>query len=375
MKLSDLRTPVLLLDLEVLERNLVGMQDRANRLGVSLRPHVKTHKCAEIARKQVDLGASGLTVSTLREAELLAEAGFDDFTYAVPLAPVRAVQAWALAERVTLRVLVDGEEAIEAMVAAAPPGRRLHVWLKVDCGYHRVGVDPSSSRAQALARKLHELESFEFDGILTHAGHGYDARNRAQALEVSKTERDVMVGFAQRLRGLGIPVPGVSIGSTPTLTAAEDLSGVTEVRPGNYALYDAMQAAIGSCAIEDCAATVYASVISHQPGGRQFVIDAGALSLSQDRGAEHVEDAAGFGFVLSETEPGKIEDGLRLTSLSQEHGKVTANDLGSIEGRFRVGDRVRVLEQHSCLAVALFDEFFVVRGDQVVDRWPILRAR
>lgn len=376
MTIHELPTPALLLDKEILERNLTRMQDRANQFGVTLRPHIKTHKCIEIANHQMELGARGITVSTFYEAEQFANAGFSDITWAVPLPPIYAIKAAQLNEKTTLRLLIDSVEAKGHLDKISRVNEeRLHVWLKIDCGAHRAGVDPNSPVAEELVRSLSESKTLIFDGILTHAGQSYNARTREELLQFAEQERSVMVDFAERMRKKGYTVPMVSIGSTPTMSVANNLQGITEIRPGNYAFYDYTQAMIGSCGVGDCALTVLASVISHQPGAQHFITDAGALALSKDLGPTQLRNDMDMGIVFEHYERKRLEAHLHVRSLSQEHGKIVADKARHIEGRFKVGDRVRILEHHSCLTAANFDYYYVVKGDDVVDKWKILRGR
>jgi D-serine deaminase-like pyridoxal phosphate-dependent protein len=363
MKISKIPTPSLLLDLDVLERNLARMAGRTAALGVALRPHIKTHKCVEVARLQRDLGAVGITVSTLEEARVFADHGFTDMTWAFPVILSRREEIRELAGRATLRLVVDSEEAVSVLEEMGLP---LHVWIKVDCGYHRAGVDPESPASVELARKIDGSSSLRFDGILSHSGHAYHGRTRDEVLAAAEQERQVMAGFAERLRDAGIAVPGVSVGSTPAMSVVERLDGITEARPGNYAFYDFMQVGLGSCGVGDCAATVLASVVSARPGDSQCVVDAGALALSKDRGLDWNEPPT-LGEVFADYEAGLLSPTARLTSLSQEHGILSE--------RQPVGTRVRILPNHSCLTAACFDEYAVVRGDEVVDRWKIWRGR
>jgi len=357
--IHDLPTPALLLDLDVLERNLHRMSERAAALGVAMRPHIKTHKSLEVAALQRTLGIRGITVSTLYEARVFADAGYEDVTWAFPVILTRLAEVQELADRVTLRLVVDSPEAVDALEAL---GRPLHVWLKVDCGYHRAGVDPESPQAMALARRLAESPTLIFDGLLTHSGHAYHGKGRAELAAIAEQERSVMAGFAERLRSEGIAVPEVSVGSTPALSAVESLSGVTEIRPGNYVFHDYTQVAIGTCPVGDCAVTVLSSVVSRLPD--HSVVDAGALAMSKDLGPD---GSASLGEVFLDYGSGTLDSEVRLTSLSQEHG---------ILSRPRpVGSRLRILPNHSCLTAAMFDEYTVVRGEEVVDRWKIWRGR
>lgn len=361
--IHDLPTPALLLDLDILEANLRRMAARTAALGVTLRPHIKTHKCIEVAERQRALGARGLTVSTLYEARVFADHGFDDLTWAFPVILTRLEEVRELADRVTLRLVVDSPEAVTALEGL---GRNLHVWLKVDCGYHRAGVDPESPAALEMARRLAESPSLQFDGILTHSGHAYHGPTRTEVAAAAAEERSVMAGFADRLRQEGIAVPGVSVGSTPALSVVERLDGVTEARPGNYCFHDFAQVALGTCGVRDCSVTVLASVVSHRPGDGRSVVDAGALALSKDTGPERPEHPT-MGEVFADYAAGILEEEARMVGLSQEHGILSAPR--------PVGSRVRILPNHSCLTAAQFDEYMVVRGEEVVDRWKIWRGR
>lgn len=375
MSIHDLPTPALLLDWEALQRNLDAMSQKARSLGVALRPHLKTHKCLKIARMQRERGACGLTVSTLVEAEIFADAGFDDLTYAFPLEPGKIDRALNLAAQVALRVTIDDMATTEALeAAAAARDQAVHVWLKVDCGYHRAGVDPTTDYAVRLARILHEAPHLVFDGLLTHAGHAYKATSRDELLKIAGQERDVTAAFAERLRAEGIAVPAVSIGSTPTISVIDDLSGVQEIRPGNYVFFDRTQVALGSCRPDDCALTVMATVVSHQRESKRVVIDAGSLALSHDPGPVHLDQEPGKGVIITETSPMVIHPTLRVAALSQEHGIVQGSGPEDLAG-LTVGSKVRILPNHACLTAALFDEYVVVKGSEVVDRWKIMRAR
>ncbi len=368
--MHELETPALLLHLDVVERNLAAMAARARAFGVALRPHAKTHKCVELGRRQLAHGACGLTVATPVEAEVFARAGVTDLTWAFPIAPAHIARVRRIAQETdaTLRVVVDDLETARALAGSA-----LHVWLKVDCGNHRAGVDPASAYARAVARELGRERGLVFDGILSHSGHAYQTRGPAEAARVAEEERAVMTEFAAALGREGIPVRGVSVGSTPAMVAAAALDGVTEARPGNYVFYDRTMVLIGCCEPADVGVTVLATVVSHQPGAAHFVVNAGALALSKDPGPAHVGPPA-MGAVRDHPE-------LTVAALSQEHGIIRAASPAAIEGRFRVGDTVELVPNHSCLAVAHFDWYHVVTGTadggpgRVVDRWRVERGR
>jgi len=359
----EVETPALLLYRDAMERNLKHMADRAKRLGVALRPHIKTHKCLELGRRQEAHGARGVTVSTLSEAEAFARGGFTDLTWAFPLDRTHLPRVQRIAELTTVRVILDDLETAKAV-----SGTGLHVWLKVDCGYHRAGVDPSSRYGLEVARELGAERGITFDGILSHSGHAYRTRNKDEAAQVAEQERQVMAWFAELLRKDGLPVRGVSVGSTPAMAAVKDLTGVTEARPGNYIFYDRTMVLIGCCEPQDVAVSVLATVVSHQPGASHFVVDAGALSLSKDLGPTHLGLEPAFGDVRGHPE-------LTVASVSQEHGLIRAAAPAAIEGKYQVGDRIEIIPNHSCLTEAHFDEYVVMDGGRMIDRWHIERGR
>lgn len=386
--IHDEPTPCLVLDLDVLERNLRRMALRLRRLGVRLRPHVKTHKCLEICETQAELGGPGFTVSTLDEARILMQDGrFTDLLWAYPVIPSRLDQVVETARLgpagSVLRLVVDSAEAVDLLERrVAPKLPATHVWLEVAAGYARSGVDPTSEESLLLARRIADSQFLTFNGILSHSGHAYARPGRDALLDAAEEERTAMAAFAERLRDAGIEVPRVSVGSTPAMSVAHELpdglEGVTEARPGNYCFFDYTQVLLGSCTVEECALTVLSTVISSQPGagapgdrgeGDRSVIDAGALQLSKDAGPSWI-DPPGYGRIFREpafsADSRELRDDACIVSLSQEHGVVDA--------RLPYGSRLRVLPNHSCLVVPHFRQYVVVRGDRIVDRGEIWNA-
>jgi D-serine deaminase-like pyridoxal phosphate-dependent protein len=374
VKLQDLPTPCAVVDLDRVEHNVERFSARARRLGVRLRPHVKTHKCLEAARLQVEGHFGGITVSTLAEARCFAHGGFTDITYAVPIPTDRLAEAVVLARRVDrLNLLVDQTTTVEAAEEVArATGSSIDLFLEVDSGGGRTGVDPESDDGVRLAQRIAASSDLELRGILTHAGQAYDCRNRDAALEVGTLERDVMTGFAARLASAGVPVQEISVGSTPGFAAVGDLAGVTEARPGNYAFFDAFQAAIGTCTLDEVAFSVLVTVIGVYPRRREVVVNGGALALSKDPGPVHVDPDCGYGVVASAYGTRPIHT-LRVVALTQEHGVIRAAgelDLHQLE----VGTRLRILPNHSCLAAALHDRYWVARDEKVVGEWRPVRG-
>ena len=372
VRIDDLKTPCPILDVDRLRANAARMSSIVKRHGVRLRPHIKTHKCLEIAAIQTAEHSGAITVSTLAEASAFAANGFRDITYAVPVEPGKFARICELVRSgVSLNVITD-EPDIPARLnkKARESGVEVNVFLEVDCGDHRTGVDPNSSTAISIPRSIVESSNLTFAGILTHGGHSYNARSVQEIKQVAQQERDVMVDLAERLRQEDIEVPTVSIGSTPTITHAEDLSGIDEVRPGNYVLFDAFQAVIGSCSFDDCSLSILAAVVHRSFEKKKVIVDAGAIALSKDRGPVERDPACGYGRVL---DLDGHETGARVAGVSQEHGVIPVADNELLE-RLSVGTRVRILANHSCISAAQHPHFNVLENGRIVDQWKIHRG-
>jgi D-serine deaminase-like pyridoxal phosphate-dependent protein len=370
MSLNSLKTPCLVLDIERVRQNATRMSDVATRNNVRLRPHIKTHKCIEVAKIQTNGHDGAITVSTLAEARAFSKHGFNDITYAVPIERGKLEDVIEiLRSGVKLNLLTDDAETVKALdEAAGKAGVEFDVFVKIDCGTHRVGVEPNSAEATEIPRLISDSKNLNFAGILTHAGHSYDVDSKEAILKVARHERDVMVALAAKLRSAGIEVPTVSIGSTPTMSLVDNLDGIDEIRPGNYIFFDNYQATLGSCSFEDTALTVLAAVIHKNKTRNRLVVDAGGIALSKDRGPVGIDPSCGYGRVL---DLDGNETGMRVTSLSQEHGEV---DAGEMLDRFKVGDRVRILANHSCLTAAQHSHYNVIENGEMVDKWEIHRG-
>jgi D-serine deaminase-like pyridoxal phosphate-dependent protein len=357
---SQLTTPAFLVDRAVVERNCERMRKKAAASDVIFRPHVKTHKTVEIARMQHGGEIGPVTVSTLAEAEQLAEAGWRDLTYAVPIAPGKLPRVAELAQRVDrMNILIDTPEALQAIESS---GHAFDVFLKVDCGTHRAGVDPNRAESLDLARAMAASKAVRCRGLLTHAGHSYAATSIDDILRVAAQEASAVTRFRERIGDADLVR---SVGSTPTASVVERFTGADEVRPGNYVFYDAFQATIGSCAAEDVAVSVLATVIGVYPERDALMIDAGALALSKDLGPNHIDPQFGYGLVCD-------LDGkplpMRLETISQEHGKIRTKQ------RVPVGTQLRIVPNHSCLTAAMYDVYHVVESGRVVAEWRPVRG-
>lgn len=362
----NIQTPAFLVDRSRVQRNCEAMRAKASASGVSFRPHVKTHKSVEIGRMQHGGAAGPITVSTLAEAEAFARDGARDITYAVPIAPEKLPRVESLASRIDrLSILVDSELALRAIEEfASSRGTTFNVFLKVDCGYHRAGVDPGSPDSVRLAMALARSESVRFQGLLTHAGHSYSARDVEEIRRIAAEEAGCLTRFRALLESEGISARR-SVGSTPTAAVVERFSECDEVRPGNYVFFDAFQATIGSCSLDDVAVSVLTTVVGSYPERNALIVDAGALALSKDAGPTHVDAAFGYGIVCDlDLRPLPM----RVEALSQEHGKI------STQSAVPVGTRLRIIPNHSCLTAAMFDAYQIVDRGRIVDQWRPVRG-
>lgn len=363
----NIQTPAFLVDRVRVQRNCDAMREKARASGVSFRPHVKTHKSVEIGRMQHGGAAGPITVSTLAEAEAFARDGARDITYAMPIAPEKLPRVESLAARVDrLSILVDSQRALRAIEEfGSSRGTTFDVFLKVDCGYHRAGVDPENPDSVRLAMALARSESVRFQGLVTHAGHSYSARDVEEIRRIAAEEAGSLTRFAMLLESEGLPGARRSIGSTPTAAVVDRFSECDEVRPGNYVFFDAFQATIGSCRLADVAVSVLTTVVGSYPERNALIVDAGALALSKDVGPVHVDAGFGFGLVCDlDLKPLPM----RIEALSQEHGKIFT------ETTVPVGTRLRIVPNHSCLTAAMFDAYQIVDRGKIVDQWKPVRG-
>ncbi len=372
MQIETIKTPSLILDFGRMKRNSERMTARAKSLNVALRPHVKTHRSLEIARLQTTGNAGGIMVSTLSEAHFFSQNGFSDITYGVPIERGKFSEAIAIAKTIErFSVLTDDAETVEDLNRTAKNENiKLNVFVKIDVGYHRCGVEPTAKAAFEIPQKISDSSNLNFAGILTHSGHSYHAASPGKLLAVAQSERDLMRNLADDLRDKGLNVRAVSIGSTPTMSAIDNTEGITEFRCGNYIFYDAFQATLGSCSFSDCALTVLAAVVHRDFGRRKIVVDAGAIALSKDRGAVEFDEHCGYGRVY---DLAGNDLNLRVGSLSQEHGEISVTD-EKIFNQLKVGSRVRILANHSCLTALQHSHYHVLDGGKIVDRWEINRG-
>jgi len=371
MTLTDVVTPAALIDEARMMRNISRMQDRIDALGVRLRPHVKTSKCIEVARRQAGQGARGITVSTLKEAECFFADGFDDILYAACIPPNKIDRALALRRQgCNLTVIVDSIEAAWSLVEAGSANdHAFDVMIEIDSDGHRSGVKARDRLLIDIAQTL-ASGSANLKGVLTHAGSSYEL-NTPEALEqLAEQERREIVTAAERLRAAGFPCPEVSVGSTPTALSAKSLPGVTEVRAGVYAFFDLVMSNVGVCTPRDIALSVLTTVIGHQAEKGWVIVDAGWMAMSRDRGTARQARDYGYGAVCDLQ--GQILEGYTVAAANQEHGIVSRTegppDRG-IAARFPIGSLIRILPNHACATGAQHGCYHVLDAHRQISRW------
>jgi D-serine deaminase-like pyridoxal phosphate-dependent protein len=354
--LAELETPALLVDLDALEANLAEMAAVAARAGVRLRPHTKTHKSPEIAGMQMAAGAAGITCAKLGEAEVMADAGLDDLLIAYPLVGRAKLRRLAgLLERARVRVTLDSVEVAEGLGRLGRElGRDVEVLVEVDTGLGRLGRPPGAPTADLVGRVV-RVPGVQVAGLLTHAGHAYRAATASELRRLAEREVLDLVETAELCRRQGVDLAEISVGSTPTARIGAFVDGVTEIRPGTYALNDATMMRLGVATEAMTAARVLATVVA-RPTTERFVLDAGSKCFTTDN----------MGTVPDWLVVAGRPD-LHMDFLSEEHG-VGHRDGGQELG---IGDRLQVIPSHVCGCVNLFDVAYGVRRGTVERELPI----
>jgi D-serine deaminase-like pyridoxal phosphate-dependent protein len=353
-------TPYLSIDGAKMQRNILKMSEVARTNGVALRPHVKTHKVPTIARKQIEVGAVGITVAKVSEAEVMADGGVSDIFVAYPLVTeVKIRRAISLNKRARLIVGVDSLEGARRLSAVAnAEDQVLEARLEVDTGLRRTGIPYEG--ATALARCIDSLSNLKLTGIYTYRGAVLGGKPTSELEEAGKEEGRLMASLADKMREQGIRVDDVSLGSTPTAEYSAKVEGVTEVRPGTYVFYDRMQVRLGACSPEDCAAEVVATVVS-RPSRDLAVIDGGSKTFATDvQPGGYPLNLVGFGEVVGHPEA-------ILERLTEEHGMISLDG----ESDLRVGDTIRIIPNHVCSTVNLHDAVYLADEDGTVEEVPV----
>lgn len=341
--IDDIDTPAVLIDLDRALANIARAQAHADAHGMKLRPHIKTHKLPFFAKKQVEAGAVGITCQKLGEAEVMADAGLTDIflPYNI-LGAAKLARLLALHKRIQISVTADNEVSLSGLAAAfTDKSHPLKVLIECDTGMGRCGVQ-SPGEALALARKITAAPGLRFGGLMTYpAAGGYAAAEAWLAEAVALLAQS------------GLECDTVSSGGTPDLWHSGNSSFITEYRPGTYIYLDRYQVAQGVGALDDCALTVLATVVS-RPTRDRAILDSGSKALTSD-----TLGMTGFGILPDH--PGALVSGL-----SEEHGTLALNGAD-----LSVGTRVRILPNHACVVSNLFDEVHLLSGEKVIDILPV----
>jgi D-serine deaminase-like pyridoxal phosphate-dependent protein len=369
--LNQLETPALLLDEAQMDRNIERMRSQLRKLGVAFRPHVKTNKSIDVARRLMETPEGPITVSTLLEAEYFAEHGVQDILYAVCIAPNKLDHVAALQARgVRLSLILDSMETARILAARHEErGQQFEVLIEIDSDGHRSGLRPDAPEVVEIGKYL-EAAGITVKGVMTHAGSSYDCPTTEGIRAMAEQERAAVVLAAGRLRAAGIACPVVSVGSTPTALFAQKLDGVTEVRAGVFVFFDLVMAGLNVCRLDEIAVSVLATVIGHRPDKGWTLIDAGWMAMSRDRGTAAQAVDQGYGLVCDLQ--GKPLQDLILVGANQEHG-IMAHRSGQVEGAVHlpVGTQVRILPNHACSTAAQYGKYQVLgQGGEVTATWP-----
>jgi D-serine deaminase-like pyridoxal phosphate-dependent protein len=339
-------TPVAVIDMERVERNIARIQATCDEAGIANRPHIKTHKSPVLAKLQVAAGARGITCQKLGEAEVMAEAGIDDILISYNLlGEEKMARLGALQARANMTVAADNPVVVASLtLAAAASGRPLSVVVECDTGRKRAGVE-TPVEAVALAREIASTKGLIFAGFMLYPTESGWA-------EAQTFYDEALAG----VRSLGLDAAMVSTGGTPNLKNIGKLKGATEHRPGTYIYNDRMQVAAGVASWDDCALNIYSTVVS-RAGADRGILDAGSKTLTSDTGG----GLDGHGLILEHPEA-------RIARFAEEHGFL---DLTRSNTRPAVGDVVRIVPNHVCVVVNMMDEVVMVRGDEIVGTLPV----
>ena len=355
MHICEIDTPAVLIDLDVMQRNLRRAQDYCTSHGINLRPHMKTHKIPQIGRMQVEFGAVGLTCAKLGEAEVMADAGIEDLMIAYPIwGEQKLKRLLALADRCRITVVFDSPEVADGISrAAGAAGKRIGALIEIDTGTGRCGVAPGSELT-ALCRKVMDLPGLELRGLMTYQGYVRGSTEERQALMRAEGER--LRRLLDDLQSQGIDCPVVSGGTSPSLLFSHLIQPVNENRSGTYVFNDRNMVGADAVTWDDCAMRIAVTVVSNAVPD-QIIIDGGSKTFSSDRTSRW----EGFGRVVEDPD-------LLFRAMNEEHGYVGRN--GSTQ-KHPIGERLHVIPNHVCTAMNMHDEVWVHRGGEVVDRWPI----
>jgi len=367
---SAIETPRLILDKTRLENNVHRFRELAAENNILLRPHLKTSKSLDVAAMANRGAKSGVTVSTLKEAEYFAAEGYTDIMYAVGVTPNKFSHVKRIADRHKEAVLLITDNVAVARAAASFAEAEqcpMQFLVELDCGESRGGIALDNPELLEIARIFNECPSISFKGVMTHAGHSYASDDKERIAEIAEAERKTVVEAAARLAEINIQSDIISVGSTPTFLFAKSFDGLTEVRAGVYMFFDLAQFSRKICQLDDIAISVLATVIGHAKQSRSLIIDAGAFALSKDLSANTFLPDAGYGYVCDPVTMKRLGQ-LSVDTVHQEHGNIALDEDAWFD-RLPIGSMVRILPNHACPTAASFDSYLVVENETIVAEW------
>ncbi|MDX1980778.1 MAG: alanine racemase [Bryobacteraceae bacterium] len=357
MRVSELETPALVIDLDIMDRNLRRVADYARQHELRLRPHTKTHKLPVLGRQQLDLGAAGLTVAKVGEAEVMLSAQPPELLVAYPVIGRRKLERlMQVARQTRITVSLDGAFAAKQLSDAAREAQlEVGVLAEVDVGQGRMGVSPGEPLLE-LGRQIARMPRLNLEGITFYPGHvkAPDEEGREKVAQLSELMQQITTDWKRA----GLPLQIVSGGSTPLLFESHQIAGLNEIRPGTYIFNDRNTWYNGACAFEDCAGSIIATVVSTSRP-QQMIIDGGSKTFSSDRLVG--EAGVSFGYVTDAPEA-------IFNKMNEEHGYI---ELRNVRREFTVGDRVRIVPNHICVCMNLHEKVYGIRGDQVISEWRV----
>lgn len=353
MQKSQLQTPAILVDLDILANNIKKFQELCNQNGKQLWPMVKTHKSTEIAKMQQEAGAAGFLCGTLEECEGLCDAGIKNVMYAYPVASQENIErVIELAKKCNFIIRLDDLDGARMVdQAAQAAGIKINYTIIIDSGLNRFGIPPE--KAVDFANSLRELKNLVFKGISTHPGHVYAALGARDIPKYVEDEKTAMKKAVDSLKEAGYSPEIVSSGSTPTFYGAVTDENINIFHPGNYIFMDYIQMSTDTAKESECALSVYTTVVSH-PGKDRYLCDAGSKCFGLDKGAHGNTSIKGYGYVKGHPE-------LTVSSLSEEVGKLQVEGPSNI----KVGDKLEIIPNHACSSANLTTYLIGCRGDKV----------
>lgn len=348
-------TPIVAVDLNVMEKNIEWLANLSKEAGVKLRPHTKTHKSPYIAQKQIDAGAIGITTATLGEAEVMVDSGIKDILIAFPILGKKKLKRFSdLLVRADLKVALDDIEVARGINEVGKKlNKKIKVYADVDTGLQRMGRKPEESVEHLF--EISKLKNIELIGLMSHTGHAYIHDTDEEIKRVAIEDATLLYETKQKLAEKGVDIREISIGATATARFIKDIPYATEMRPGMYVFNDRFVMATGGAKVEDCAVSIFATVIS-RPSEDRIIIDAGSKTFSSDQFRN-----GGYGYI-------KGYENLVLSSLSEEHGTI------KVQGRtsLKIGDVIEIIPNHICPAINLTDQIYGFRDGELERMIPIL---